>query len=99
MYVYRYLPELIFIIFLLEDYLTARKKARKAEDTSDLHSDYEPLKKRKIQKRMVSSSDSQSDLESEFSPPPKIRLIPGPGGASSFLNIKGIYTYLIRIKV
>lgn len=42
-----------------EEYFTARKKAKKAEDTSDLNSDYEA--RRKIIKRKIFDSDSEND--------------------------------------
>lgn len=62
---------------ILDDYWTARKKAKKAEDTSDLNSDLELAPKRKPIKRKLFQSESSSDEEeassSNLPPPPKLK--------------------------
>ncbi|KAJ8914057.1 hypothetical protein NQ315_017578 [Exocentrus adspersus] len=56
-----------------DDYALARKKSRKAEDTSDLNSDVEVVRKRK--QKIISSSESETSFENssdDIKQPPKI---------------------------
>lgn len=59
---------------VLENYMTAREKCKRAENTSDLNSEFsarEEKKKRKIKKRQLSSSeeDEECDYRSLQTPP------------------------------
>lgn len=61
-------------IVISDDYMKARQKARTAEETSDLASEFETdaIKRKRIQK--VLSSSEESIVESILPSPPKRRI-------------------------
>ena len=68
-------PVSVFPGGIYYDYATARAKARKAEETSDLQSDVEAMKRKIIRKRCSSSEESGPDHTPRMCPLPRMKKV------------------------
>lgn len=62
-------PMIIFFI-ISDNYLQARKKCKRAEETSDLNFDDNEHRRKIVKKKLSSSSSESDDDELTISPPP-----------------------------